>query len=347
MLTTVLIRLIPLLLAASTVTSKSAIPAEDRYRLAEAFRLAEAIGDGIWPGWARVPFAVVLVTPETEYFVRHPAPPANAKPLGWDALLGSDVHARPRTFQTGFLATFPIEGVSTVVVGQPEKTGSSSSTDWVVTLLHEHFHQLQEAQPDFYAKVGALGLSRGDETGMWMLNFPFPYDAPGVAKTYGDAAQALRSALGGGEPRPFLAARTRLRESLGGGGDDLKYLDFQLWKEGVARYTQVRVARFAGSTRYAPTPAFAALPDYPTATYAALARELEEKILDELSKLTLSGDRRAVVYPYGAGEALLLDRLRPCWRDQYFSNMFTLAPAFDTECAKKAASASKRKRGQR
>jgi hypothetical protein len=336
MLTTVLIRLIPLLLAASAVPPKPAIPAEDRYRLAEAFRLAEAIGDGIWPGWARVPFAVVLVTPETEYFVRHAAPPSNAKALGWDTLLKSDVYARPRSFPTSFLATFPIEGISTVVVGQPGKTGSTSSTDWVVTLLHEHFHQLQEARPDFYARVAALGLARGDETGMWMLNFPFPYDAPGVAKAYGDAAQALRTALGGGNAGPFLAARTRFRESLRGDGDDLKYLDFQLWKEGVARYTQVRVARFAGSPKYAPSPAFAALPDF--VAYPALARELEETILEELSKLTLPGDRRIVVYPYGAGEALLLDRLRPCWRDQYFSDMFTLAPAFDTDCAKKAAS---------
>ena len=320
--------------AAGTAESAAPrMPEADRIRLAEAFRLAEAIGDGIWPGWGRVPFAVVLVTPETEYFVRHTAPPSNAKPLGWDAILGSDVYARPRTFPTSFLATFPIEGISTVVVGQPEKTGSTSSTDWVVTLLHEHFHQLQEAQPGFYAKVAALGLARGDPTGMWMLNFPFPYDSPAVAKAYGDAAQSLRPALGGGDAAPFLAARTRFRDSVS--GDDRKYLDFQLWKEGVARYTQVRVARFAASTKYAPSPAFAALPDY--VTYSVLAHELEENIADELSRLTLPADRRVVVYPFGAGEALLLDRMRPCWRDQYFSNLFTLAPAFDVDCAKKAS----------
>jgi hypothetical protein len=313
------------------------IPEADRIRLAEAFRLAGAIGERIWPGWAGVPFAVVLVTPEVEFFIRHGAPPSNTREIGWDTLLGSEIHARPRTFPTGFLATFPIGGVSTVVVGQPENTAATSPTDWVVTLLHEHFHQLQEAQPGFYAKVAALGLSRGDETGMWMLNFPFPYDAPAVAKSYDAAAQALRAVLGGAEAGTFLSARTRFRESLRRDGDDLKYLDFQLWKEGVARYTQVRAARFAGSTdRYGPSPAFAALPGY--VTYSALARDLEETILDELAKLTLTEDRRVVFYPYGAGEALLLDRLRPCWRDQYFANMFTLAKAFETECAKRTPS---------
>ena len=73
------------------------IPETDRIRLAEAFRLAEAIGDRLWPGWSRVPFAVVLVTPETEFFIRHGAPPSNTRTIGWDTLLRSDVYARPRT----------------------------------------------------------------------------------------------------------------------------------------------------------------------------------------------------------------------------------------------------------
>jgi hypothetical protein len=316
--------------AASPEAPTPRIPEADRVRLAEAFRLAEAIGDGIWPGWSKVPFAVVLVTPETEFFVRHPAPPSDAKALGWDALLRSDVSARPRTFPVKLLATFPIEGVSTVVVGQLENTSTTSSTDWVVTLLHEHFHQLQEAQPGYYAKVSALGLARGDATGMWMLNFPFPYETAAVANSYREAAQALRVALGGGDADPFLAARRRFRETVS--GDDLKYLDFQLWKEGIARYTQIRVARFAGSERYTPSPAFAALSDF--VSYSTLASDLSEALRDELSKRTLAEDRRAVVYPFGGGEGLLLDRLRPCWRDQYFSNMFTLAKAFDLECGK-------------
>jgi hypothetical protein len=70
-------------------------------------------------------------------------------------------------------------------------------------------------------------------------------------------------------------------------------------------------------------------------TYGALAGSLVDTISTELSKLTLPGARRVVVYPLGAGEALLLDRERPCWRKEYFSRMFTLAPAFDRkDCGK-------------
>ena len=103
-----------------------AIPDRDRVRLAEAYRLAEAIGDSIWPGWSAVPFATVLVTGDYEYFVRHPNPPSGCTPLGRDGLLGSDVFVRPRTFSPEFLATFPLEGPSTVIVGTPETTKAAS-----------------------------------------------------------------------------------------------------------------------------------------------------------------------------------------------------------------------------
>ena len=321
-------------LPAQTPAAAPAIPRADRVRLSEAFRLAERIGDSIWPGWSGVPFAVVLVTPGTEFFVRHDRPPADARPIGRDALLGSVVYARPRTFPSEFLATFPIEGISTVVVGQAENTAASSPTDWVVTLLHEHFHQLQDSRPGFFAGVAALDLARGDETGMWMLDFPFPYDSGPVAAAYRSAALALNEALAGRNARAFLAARDRFRAALS--GDDLRYLDFQLWKEGIARYTQVRVARWAAAGGYEPSPAFAALPGF--TTYAELARALEETLRRELSRMTLPEARRTVVYPFGAAEGLLLDRERPCWREQYFERMFTLAPAFDAEdCGKKTA----------
>ncbi|HEX4439748.1 MAG TPA: hypothetical protein VH854_06735 [Thermoanaerobaculia bacterium] len=315
-----------------------AMSAADRVRLAEAYRLAGAIGDAIWPGWGRVPFATVLVAGDWEYFVRHPNPPSGSTPLGHDALLGSEVFARPRTFSPGFLATFPLEGASTVIVGTPETTGSKSPTDWIVTLLHEHFHQLQEAQPGSYEKTAALGLAHGDQTGMWMLNFPFAYDAPRVRAAYETAAAALRDALaagdeavgGGGAVKRYLEARAAFRAALS--ADDRKYMDFQLWKEGVARYTQVRVARWAAET-YRPTPEFAALPGY--VGFDTVSRSLSDQIPKELAELKISEAKRTVFYPYGAAEALLLDRVRPSWRQRYFTDLFTLDPAFEGAMAAK------------
>ena len=128
--------------------------------MAEVFRLGAALQDRIWPRWSQAPFAVLLVTPENEFLVRHPHPSADFIPIGHDSLLQSDVCYRPRTLDVNLLATFPAVGnVSTIVVGSVATTGVQNSTRWVLTLLHEHLHQWQDSQPDAYAAAAALGLA--------------------------------------------------------------------------------------------------------------------------------------------------------------------------------------------
>jgi len=34
--------------------------------------------------------------------------------------------------------------------------------------------------------------------------------------------------------------------------------------------------------------------------------------------------KRIIVYPWGAAEGFLLDRLKPGWRDEYFAQPFSL-----------------------
>ncbi|MGI8735534.1 MAG: hypothetical protein ACR2LM_19790 [Pyrinomonadaceae bacterium] len=109
---------------------KPALLPIDRTRLAEAFRMGDRIGDQVWPNWSKAPFAVLLVTPEHEFLIRHPTPSADFASLGHDAVLKSDVYYRKRNFPAHFLATFPaISGsmVSTIVVGQAENTSAKTS----------------------------------------------------------------------------------------------------------------------------------------------------------------------------------------------------------------------------
>ena len=70
----------------------------------------------------------------------------------------------------------------------------------MLTVLHEHFHQLQQSQPGYFQGVEALGLSGGDQTGMWMLNYPFPYKTPAVAEQIRrDEPPARRGVAGAGK----------------------------------------------------------------------------------------------------------------------------------------------------
>jgi hypothetical protein len=303
----------------------------DRIRLAEAFSVGNAIGNRIWKDWDKAPFAVLLVTPEYEFLIRHPKPTNDFTLVGHDDLLKSDVYFRKRQFQVDFQATFPaVGGVSTIVVGQVENTASKTSTPWVVTLMHEHFHQLQDSQPNFFEQVAALNLAHGDQSGMWMLNYKFPYDGYEVRQQFFVMSRLLADALKSKEKDDFavnlsayLTARQQLREMLS--ADDYKYLSFQLWKEGIARYTEYHVAKLAAAD-YKPTKAFAALKDF--TSYQSVADQVMNRILSELSTLELEKSKRVSFYAMGAGEGLSLDRVNPQWRDRYLIDKFSLDTYF-------------------
>lgn len=318
-----------MLLLASGVSSQGppVVRKVDRIRIAEAFRLADAIGNRVWPDWNQAPFAVLLVTRETEFLIRHPQPSADFTLIGEDTLLESKVWFRPRKHPTNFLATFPaVGGVPTIVVGQAESTAAKSSTRWVVTLLHEHFHQLQNSQPGYYAGVDSLGLARGDQTGMWMLNYAFPYTRPEVEKQFSMACKALAAALRARQGADFPAkltgyveARQKLRSLLA--GDDYRYLAFQAWQEGIARYTELHVAELAASD-YKPSAEFTGLGDY--TSFPDVSRAMLEGIEKDLASVQLGKAKRTAFYSLGAAEGLVLDRASPDWRKRYFAESFSL-----------------------
>jgi hypothetical protein len=305
----------------------AALALDDRIRIAEAFRLADAVGDQIWPAWTSAPFAILLVTPDREFLLRHPKPSPDFTRLGYDSLLRTDVLVRPRQFAPNLLATFPaVGGVPTIVVGQPAAT-HKNSTEWVVTLLHEHFHQLQTSRPGYYARVDSLGLARGDKTGMWMLDYAFPYDSARVRTHFAAMTQLLDSALAISADDQRAAARwAAVRDARSGlrselTPDDDRYLAFQMWQEGVARYTELAVARFA-ATHYTPSAAFTALPDY--VPYATVAERIDSGVRAGLRGSSLERGNRVAFYPAGAAFALMLDRVTPAWHSHYFDRAMSL-----------------------
>jgi pimeloyl-ACP methyl ester carboxylesterase len=315
-----LILALVLLAAPAVHPQQPAMSEADRIRLAEAFHLAESVTGDLWAVWQEVPFAVLLITEDHEFLVRHPRPSDDFTSLGHDDLLGSEVLVRERVFPPHLLASFPaVGGVPTVVIGQPGAT-DKSSTYWVLTALHEHFHQLQSTRPDYHAGVETLGLTGGDETGMWMLNYPFPYDDPHVQRLIGDYRDALVAALHDPSAMPVYAfTRARLAEELEPA--DYRYLSFQLWQEGVARYTEIRVAE-AAAMRHQPSAEFEALDEF--VPYSDAAASLHWQLDEDLVSLDLAAQRRVAFYPLGAAEAFILDAAHPGWQRRYFTEPFYL-----------------------
>ena len=302
-----------------------ALPYDDAVRVNEFYRLAARFQDQIWPNWSATPSPLLLVTPEIEYLTHHPAPPGDFKRIadGWSA--------HPRQFPPDLLATFPAFGPpAVIVIGEPRNTASKTSTRWLFTLMHEHFHQLQYGQRGYYQAVQNLGLSHGDQTGMWMLNYPFPYKQPGIIKSFGELRDLLLAAVSEEDPKTFAKAATQYvaaRKTFFAplSGDDRKYLNFQLWQEGIARYTQIKAAETA--VAYQPTAEYVALADFePFAAYAANARS---ETLTELKRIDIAKSKREIVYSFGATEGLLLDRLHPHWKSKYFAHPLSMDVLFE------------------
>lgn len=96
---------------------------------------------------------------------------------------------------------------------------------------------------------------------MWMLNYPFRYEQPEVAQAFRELRDLLLTTLAEPDPVQFRGQAAkyldrRKRFFAGLGADDRRYLAFQLWQEGIARYTQVRAA--AAAAQYRPSPEYRA-----------------------------------------------------------------------------------------
>ncbi len=298
-----------------------ALPLHIAPLIGEARSIAGAQGDTIWPGFGKTPYPVLFVGKDNSFLF---CPAGAAKGFtSWhtDPFTKCAIKIRKRVFAANLKATFPaVDGISTVVIGAPAQTEGSHAA-WIATLLHEHFHQMQMSQPGYYDAVKALDLSGGEGGGMWMLDFPFPYADATTAKNFALMAHKLAAALHSpvADLETALAAYRTARQRAFArlSPREIRYGEFQLWQEGVARYSEIALAEAAierarrGQSPY---------------DYSALAVNLRTRVLENLEHFDLTQNKRVSFYALGAGEALLLDRIRPNWRTQYFHTGLTMGP---------------------
>ena len=324
-------RVVPLIimtLVLAFTTSGQSLPQirqADKIRIKAAINISNRFGEAIWPGIKDVPFVVLLVTDSTEFLINHPNPSADFKISEEDNLLKTKIYSRQRQYSKTFLATFPaVNGMNCIVAGTPENTGKNS-TDWIITLLHEHFHQYQYTQKDYYTSVAALDLAGGDETGMWQLNYAFPYDSLPVSHQYTKYTNALAKAVSEIDTKnfkkifkQFIAERRKLMQLVKPA--DYRYFSFQLWQEGIARYAEYKFLQLLDD--YAPFNDIFLLPDF-----IPFKKFKEQFLISHLASVTglkLEKEKRVCFYGIGLAEGILLDKLNPQWRSQYLTRKFFL-----------------------
>lgn len=304
---------------------------DDKIRIREAIKIRDTFGEEVWRGIKEVPFVVLLITDDIEFLLNHPYPTSDFKLSENDTVLGTKILYRDRQFSSSLLATFPaINGVNCIVVGTPENT-SKSSTEWITTLLHEHFHQFQFSQPDYYKSVDDLHLSNGDESGMWMLNYPFPYDDKFIVEQYEKLKLALIDTLESINTKKFkrkltyyLKQRSLFQLLLN--NTDFDYFSLQVWQEGIARYTEYDFLSHLNS--YTPSNEVTKLNDF--MPFDLFMEIFKKSQMDALFELKLDKDKRLCFYALGMAEGILLDTCNPNWKVNYFDKKFYIENYFKT-----------------
>jgi hypothetical protein len=307
---------------------------DDKIRIREAMKISGLYGDKIWSGFSRAPFCLILVTDSVEFLINHPAPSADFTFLGEDSFLSSKVYYRRTVFNKHFLATFPaVNRVNTIVVGTPENTGKHS-TAWIITLLHEHFHQYVNSSPGYYADVDKLDLSGGDKTGMWMLNYPFPYHDSTIVNQYNKYVAALARTLVTIGTDSFKAnfnkyctERSQFQQIVPPA--DYRYFSFQIWQEGLARYTEYKFLELLDT--YRPSAEVLNLVDF--VPFGKYRDELYREQYNSLITCNLTTGQRSCFYAVGFAEGLILDQLNSSWRENYLTQKFYIekyAPGFNS-----------------
>jgi hypothetical protein len=306
-------------LSGASAAPSGSTSAEIAQGLKDMVALASYDGEKLWPQYGKIPFGFLLVEPDREILLCDSRLPDGFVREADDPLLGCKQASGPPSWrQSSFLAAMPVFGPpSVIVMGTPETTGKTLS-EWKMTILHEHFHQWQSAQPEYYERVIALDLADGDETGMWMLNYPFPYNTAAVGDAQARAAAALKAAIISKKKnlaaaiRLYLEARNDLQKSVP--ERDWRYFEFQLWQEGVARWTEFTLGAKSN--------------DADVRSAAAVSRQ---NTINALNTSNLKADGRITVYAQGAGEAILLDRINPHWQRCYLKD-FALGPRLKARC---------------
>ena len=295
----------------------------DKIRIKEAMTISTKFGDKLFKGYSTVPFAIILVTDSTEFLINHPNPSPDFKLLGQDDILKTNIYFRKTRFNSHLLATFPaVNGLSCIVVGTPENT-NKNSTEWVITLLHEHFHQYQNSYPDYFKSVNDLDLSAGDQKGMWMLNYPFPYDSLPIKNQYELLTKALYKTITNINSKQYrsylaqyLAERKKIKDLLNAA--DYRYFSFQIWQEGLARHTEYNFLELLKN--YNPSKEMLALPDF--ISFPELKSKMYQAETKSLIGNKLNETKRVCFYSIGFAEGILLDRLNSSWRKKYLTDKF-------------------------
>lgn len=309
------------MIIAGALTTASLLPSADvRVMMRNARHIVAQSGDRVWRGYSGTPLPVLLVEPARETLFCSSAVDGFTA-AATDPITGCSTQTRPRELPVDVSAADDLQNRLVIQIGLPDAV-AVSGTEWIVTLLHESFHEYQSMLPRHREAVSRVSHLLGGAGGSWALDYPFPYTDPRVTTAFAEmnaCALAFLAAPRDQDVRTLVTCYVHARRKAQAivGEPAWKYYEFQVGEEGVARWTEIKLARIAGET---------------DGNIAALANDRWGGLstsLRSISSTGLSKWKRSSFYVFGAVEAEMLERLNPSWHEEYRKAPFTLGTLLD------------------
>ena len=319
------------LLSAVALAASPQLPTElGRRMIADAQAIVRNEGDPLWAGLSQAPLPTLLIGPERETLFCG-LPTSGFSAIGFDPMTRCTMQVRARQLPVDLAAATDLGNVSVIHMGLPDAL-EATQADWIVTFLHEAFHQYQSTLPGYYSAVDVVRARLGKAGEQWVLEYPFPYADPKVKAEFaamtmraGQFLSAETDTQAEAAIRSYVEARNRARDAMS--PDDLLYYEFQVSQEGVARWTELRFATASGNAR----------PDI-----ANVGKERTGGLAVSLSAIDRQGLNmwgRSAFYVLGAIEASMLQRVRPQWQLEYATNPFAMGSMLNASVNEMASQA--------
>jgi hypothetical protein len=309
------------LLSVIALGASPQVPSEpDRRIIAEAQAIVRRDGDLIWAGLSQAQLPVLLIGAEQETLFCGVSTEGFSA-AGFDPITRCSMQVRAREEPVDLAAAADLGGVSVIMMGLPAAL-EATQEEWIVTFLHEAFHQYQSTLPGYVSAVDVVRTQLGQTGGQWMLDYAFPYSDPKVKEAFAAMTSSAARFLDAENDtdasaaiRDYVHARHVARDAAG--ASTWLYYEFQVGQEGVALWTEMNLASTAGTTR----------PDL-----ATIGRERSAGLTTSLRAIDSQGVhvwKRSVFYVLGAVEASMLERVRPQWQQEYAVNPFSMGSMLD------------------
>lgn len=273
-------------------------------------------GDSIWENISRIPLRILLITDSLEYLINHNTPDKSFELYKYDSSLKTDIYVRQRKFPPFLRATFPaVNGIDCIVVGDCKNTHKSEE-DWIIMLLHEHFHLYQGANPEYNENVSLLAQKIANKSDNWMLDYDFPYYDTTLNKLFKDYSSSIYETfinLDRNELNPELegwrAKQAKIQNKMK--SNDYNYFQFQLWQEGIATYTEFKYLDILNRNS-------SNLKIDHNLNFALKADNILKAYSSTLLKNDLKKQERNLFYALGLYIGIIKDHTNPEWKTDYF-----------------------------